>query len=123
MQTLSHKNSDSQNSKPLLKLEFKLFFIFRIDIKVLSVIAHQIQTIQRAIQVLNLQYSSRTQKLHFLSKTIFQFQAKLSSLNFEDSDIKINAGCAVFVTTESLQEESKNIPDNLKVRYLYIVVY
>ena len=36
-------------------------------------------------------------------------------MNFEDSDIKINAGCAVFVTTESLQEESKNIPDNLKV--------
>ena len=91
-------------------------FISRIDIKVLSVIAHQIQTIQRAIQVFNLQYSSRTRKLCFLLKTFFLFQAKLSSLNFEDSDIKINAGCAVFVTTESLQEESKNIPDNLKVR-------
>ena len=86
-------------------------------------IAHQIQTIQRAIQVFKLQYSSRTQKLYFLSKTFFLFQAKLSSLNFEDSDIKINAGCAVFVTTESLQEESKNIPDNLKVRYLYNVFY
>jgi len=42
-------------------------------------------------------------------------QAKLSSLTFEDSDIKINPGCAVFVTTESLKNESKNIPDNLKV--------
>ena len=100
-----------------------MIFIFRIDIKVLSVIAHQIQTIQRAIQVFNLQYSSRTQRLYFLLKAFFLLQAKLSSLNFEDSDIKINAGCAVFVTTESLQEESKNIPDNLKVRYLYNVIY
>ena len=40
-------------------------------------------------------------------------------MNFEDSDIKINAGCAVFVTTESLQDESKNIPDNLKVGKFY----
>ena len=28
----------------------------------------------------------------------------------------------MFVTTESLQEESKNIPDNLKVWYLYNVI-
>ena len=41
-------------------------------------------------------------------------------MSFEDSDIKINAGCAVFVTTESLQDESKNIPDNLKVSCYYI---
>ena len=99
-----------------------MIFISRIDIKVLSVIAHQIQTIHRAIQVFNLQYSSRTHKLCFLFN-FFLFQAKLSSLNFEDSDIKINAGCAVFVTTESLQEESKNIPDNLKVQYLYNLMY
>ena len=41
-------------------------------------------------------------------------------MNFEDSDIKINAGCAVFVTTESLQDESKNIPDNLKVHVVVV---
>ena len=40
-------------------------------------------------------------------------------MSFEDSDIKINAGCAVFVTTESLQDVSENIPDNLKVRGIY----
>ena len=49
------------------------------------------------------------------NKYLFFMQANLSSLNFEDSDIKINPGCAVFVTTESMQDESKNIPDNLKV--------
>ena len=65
----------------------------RIDVQVLSVIAHQIQTIQRAIQ------------------------ANLPSISFEDSDIKINSECAVLVTTESLQTESKHLPDNLKVLF------
>ena len=59
----------------------------------LSVIAHQIQSIQRAIQ------------------------AKMSSMVFEDSDIKIDPGCAILVTTESLQTESKHLPDNLKVLF------
>ena len=95
-------------------------FIFRIDIKVLSVIAHQIQTIQRAIQVFNSNILTEAENCISFQNLFFLFQAKLSSLNFEDSDIKINAGCAVFVTTESLQEESKNIPDNLKVQYLCI---
>ncbi len=65
----------------------------RIDTQVLSVIAHQILSIQRAIQ------------------------AGMVNMMFEDSDIKINPGCAVFVTTESLQTESENIPDNLKVLF------
>ena len=41
-------------------------------------------------------------------------------MNFEDSDIKINPGCAVFVTTESMQAERENIPDNLKVKVTII---
>ena len=51
----------------------------RIDIQVLSVIAHQILSIQRAIQ------------------------AGMTQMSFEDSEIKISVQCAVFVTTESLQ--------------------
>ena len=62
-------------------------------LQALSVIAHQIQSIQRAIQ------------------------AKMPSMIFEDSDIKIDPGCAILVTTESLQTESKHLPDNLKVLF------
>ena len=73
-------------------LAFKSPLIVKIVLlQALSVIAHQIQSIQRAIQ------------------------ARLSSMLFEDSDIKIDPGCAILVTTESLQTESKHLPDNLKV--------
>ena len=65
----------------------------RIDTQVLSVIAQQILTIQRALQAGNTQ------------------------LEFEGSDIKINRGCALFVTADSLQEEGGHIPDNLKVLF------
>ena len=58
-------------------LKKNLILLFDL-MQVLSVIAHQILSIQRAIQ------------------------AGMVSMIFEDSDIKINPGCAVFVTTESL---------------------
>ena len=41
----------------------------------------------------------------------------MPSMIFEDSDIKIDPGCAILVTTESLQTESKHLPDNLKVLF------
>ena len=73
----------------------------RIDIQVLSVIAHQILSIQRAIQ------------------------AGMSQMSFEDSEIKISPNCAVFVTTESLQdhEVADNIPDNLKVLFRPVAMF
>ncbi len=65
----------------------------RIDTQVLSVIAQQILTIQRALQT------------------------GLNQLDFEGSLIKINRGCALFVTTDSIQEDDGHIPDNLKVLF------
>ena len=66
----------------------------RIDTQVLSVIAQQILTIQKCLQT---------------------GQHQLP--DFEGSDIKINKGCAIFVTSDSLQDEGGNIPDNLKVLF------
>lgn len=65
----------------------------RIDTQVLSVIAQQILAIQKCLQTGQIQ------------------------LDFEGSDIKINKGCAIFVTSDSLQDEGGNIPDNLKVLF------
>ena len=73
----------------------------RIDIQVLSVIAHQILSIQRAIQ------------------------SGMTQMFFEESDIKISPNCAVFVTTETLQdhEVADNIPDNLKVLFRPVAMF
>jgi dynein heavy chain len=64
----------------------------RIDSRVLSVIAQQILVIERALQ------SGQDQ------------------INFEGSEIKLNSECALFVTTDSLQQDTR-IPDNLKVLF------
>ena len=61
-------------------------------------IGHQILSIQRAIQ------------------------AGMVNMMFEDSDVKINPGCAVFVTTESLQvreatHQSRTLNFNCSVEF------
>ena len=73
----------------------------RIDKQVLSVIAHQILSIQRAIH------------------------AGMTQMLFEDSDIRICSDCAVIVTTETLQdhEVADNIPDNLKVLFRPVAMF
>lgn len=63
----------------------------RIDTQVLSVVAQQILTVQRALQ------------------------AGVEQLDLEGSVVRINRGCALFVTTDSLQDDREHIPDNLKV--------
>ncbi len=65
----------------------------RIDTQVLSVIAQQVLTLQRALQ------------------------AGEHQIEFDGSDIKINKGCAIFVTTDSLQEDAEHIPGNLKLLF------
>lgn len=62
-------------------------------LQVLSVIAQHILTVQRALQ------------------------ADLKEIDVDGSSVKINRGCALFVTTESLQdrEAAGHIPENLKV--------
>ena len=65
----------------------------RIDTQVLSVISQQILSIQRALQ------SGQNQ------------------LEFEGSEIKINPGCALYVTCDSIQNVGERIPDNLCVLF------
>lgn len=65
----------------------------RIHVNVLSVVAQQILTIQRAIA------------------------RKAIKFTFEDTNLKLDATCCIFITINPTPTSVNNLPDNLKVRF------